>query len=159
VSLRALTSALPLLLLVGAAGLARAAARDWIGSAACGRCHPQQFEAWRATSHARTFRIRQERGGRCVTCHSTGEAPAGPVTEFVVGCEACHGAGADYSADDVMRNRRLALDLGLSDLSVSSNRSALCANCHAQTTLGSAVDLTAAAHPLTSLSPSQEVRP
>jgi Cytochrome c554 and c-prime len=121
---------------------AQAGVRDWVGSAVCARCHPQQWEAWRATAHARPFELQRRAQARCLACHSTGESPAGPVIEGDVGCEACHGAGAAYAADDIMRNRRLALDLGLADLSASSSpsgaltgRAAVCATCHSEVTL------------------------
>src|SRR5262245_937247 len=70
--------------------------RDWTGSTACGACHRAEFAAWQATPHATTQRrfagARPE--ARCLACHATGEAPAGPAIAIEVGCEACHGAGA-----------------------------------------------------------------
>jgi Cytochrome c554 and c-prime len=134
---------------------ARAAARDWTGSARCGSCHPRQLAAWRATAHARPFFPAPRPPGIavCLGCHTTGESPAGPVIEAVVGCEACHGGGADYAFDDVMRNRRLALDLGLAEVSSPAGRAAVCAGCHvASTTTRSitmrpGIDLAKLAHP------------
>src|SRR5262245_37209257 len=69
-----------------------ASPRDWVGSAACGACHPKQLAAWQATPHASTrARFLAKPEARCLACHGTGEAPAGrSVVE--VGCEACHGA-------------------------------------------------------------------
>lgn len=70
------------------------------------------------------------------------------MVEAVVGCEACHGAGADYGHDDLMRNRLVAIDLGLVDLRVPALRAATCAACHtASTSTGRALDLRALAHP------------
>src|SRR6266850_3719611 len=89
-----------------------ASPRDWTGSGACGQCHPAELAAWQVTPHAQTrarFQARPE--ARCLACHGTGEAPAGPVIAVEVGCEACHGAGAAYFADDVMRDRTVALAL------------------------------------------------
>src|SRR6266850_713578 len=74
--------------------------------------HPAELAAWQVTPHAQTrarFQARPE--ARCLACHGTGEAPAGPVIAVEVGCEACHGAGAAYFADDVMRDRTVALAL------------------------------------------------
>lgn len=137
------------------ARVARAAGRDWTGSARCGSCHPAQLAAWRATPHARAFlaaALRSPATAVCLGCHTTGEAPAGPVIEAAVGCEACHGGGADYAADDIMRNRRLAFELGLVDLSAPAARAAVCAGCHRSSTSAAVamrpgLDLSAPAHP------------
>lgn len=137
--------------LAGGPGAVWAAGRDWTGSARCGSCHPAELAAWRATAHAKSFASAQRVAERvCLGCHTTGESPAGPVIEDVVGCEACHGAGADYAADDLMRNRRLAHDLGLIDLSTPAKRAAVCAACHGVITARPGFDparLLAPAHP------------
>lgn len=134
-------------LLVGVAGVAHASRRDWTGSAACGACHPAELAAWQVTAHARTrerFPTRPQ--VRCLGCHATGEAPAGPAIAVEVGCEACHGAGAAYAEDDVMRDRPVALALGLVDVSTPRARAAVCAPCHRATTRGAAFDPTAPVH-------------
>jgi hypothetical protein len=131
-----------------AVGVAHAARRDWTGSAACGACHPQELAAWQTTPHAGT-RVRFARTApeaRCLACHGTGEAPAGPAIAVEVGCEACHGAGTGYAPDDVMRDRPLALTLGLTDLSTPGKRTALCASCHARATTERPFDPTAPVH-------------
>src|SRR5258705_3503265 len=98
-SLRALA------LVVALTGAAVAGRRDWTGSTACGACHPAELAAWQATPHATTQRrfagARPE--ARCLACHGTGEAPAGPAIAIQVGCESCHRAGAAYADDDLMR--------------------------------------------------------
>jgi hypothetical protein len=139
--------------LVAVAGVAAGAPRDWVGSAACGSCHPAELAAWQITPHARTgarFAVRP--GARCLSCHSTGEAPAGPAIAVEVGCEACHGAGAAYAEVDIMRNRPVSLALGLVDLSTRAARAAVCAQCHRTSTRAQAFDPTAPVHP-TSLTP------
>ena len=136
------------LLLISLATPAVASRRDWTGTAACGSCHPKQLVAWQATPHAAT-RARfadAPPAARCLACHGTGEAPAGQAIAVEVGCEACHGAGAAYSPDDVMRDRSLALALGLADLSTPRARAALCAQCHARATSGHVFDPTARVH-------------
>jgi len=133
-----------------ATGAAVAGRRDWTGSAACGACHPKQLAAWQATRHAQTrdrFPGRPE--ARCLACHATGEAPAGPAIAVEVGCEACHGAGAAYGEDDLMRNLPVARSLGLADLSTPKLRAALCMQCHARATRGTPFDATAPVHPVT----------
>ena len=134
---------------IAVAGVAHAARRDWTGSAACGACHPKQLVAWQATPHARTReRFPDKPQGRCLGCHATGEAPAGPVIAVEVGCEACHGAGAAYAEDDVMRDRPVALALGLVDVSTPKARAAVCAPCHARATRSRPFDPAAPVHPI-----------
>jgi hypothetical protein len=133
----------------GALGLdpATAGRRDWTGSTACGACHPAQLAGWKTTAHALTAR-RFTAGPepRCLACHGTGEAPAGPAIAVEVGCEACHGAGAAYAEDDVMRNRTVARALGLVDVSTAKARGAICAQCHIRPTRGKVFDPTAPVH-------------
>ncbi len=136
---------LALVLLVLVAGVGRAAKSDYVGSARCGSCHPKQLAAWLQTAHARTakrFATRPE--NRCLACHGTGDAPAGPAIAVEVGCEACHGAGAAYAEDDIMRSLPVARALGLAQ---TTNRGAVCAGCHARPTRG-AFDSTAPVHPI-----------
>jgi hypothetical protein len=83
---------------------------------------------------------------RCLACHGTGEAPAGPAIAVEVGCEACHGAGAAYSPDDVMRDRPVAVALGLADVPTPTARAALCNQCHARATRSRVFDPTAPVH-------------
>jgi hypothetical protein len=114
---------------------ARAAREDHVGSAACGACHPAAFSVWRASAHARAgARLLPSPTApgvaRCLGCHTTGDAPAGEVAAAEVGCEACHGAGAGYATDDIMRDPALAAALGLRDLASPAARAALCASCH-----------------------------
>jgi hypothetical protein len=147
------------------AGVAHASRRDWTGSAACGACHPAELAAWQVTPHARTrerwdpSRIESPYGEgppvgvsrpepRCLGCHATGEAPAGPAIAVEVGCEACHGAGAAYAEDDLMRDRPVALALGLADVSTPRARAAVCAPCHRAQTRGAPFDPMAPVHPL-----------
>jgi hypothetical protein len=128
---------------------ARAARRDWAGSAACGGCHPAELAAWQVTPHARTrdrFAARPE--PRCLGCHATGEAPAGPAIAVEVGCEACHGAGAAYAEADVMRDPPVARALGLADVSTPKARAAVCAPCHRSSTRGVPFDPGAPVHPV-----------
>ncbi len=131
------------------ASAAAAARRDWIGSAACGTCHPAHLVAWQATPHSTTKRrLPVPALARCLACHGTGEAPAGPAIAAEVGCEACHGAGAAYAEDDLMRSPPVARALGLADLSTPSARAAVCAPCHTRGTRGVPFDPTAPVHPI-----------
>ena len=135
------------LVLVLLADPALASRRDWTGSGACGKCHPQELAAWQSTPHAQTrARFDTRPQGRCLACHGTGEAPAGEAVAVEVGCEACHGAGAAYGEDDIMRDRPVALALGMADTSTPKTRAAVCAPCHARSTRGKAFDPTAPVH-------------
>lgn len=123
------------LALVGApAGASRA---DYAGTAACATCHPAETAAWRVGPHARAgerLRAADARDPLCLSCHATGDAPAGAAYLADVGCEACHGAGAAYAPDDVMRDPALARALGLRDLSTASARRVACGRCHRAST-------------------------
>jgi len=138
----------------GPAGSALASRRDWTGSAACGACHPAELAAWQVTPHARTRdRFATSRPApRCLACHATGDAPAGPAIAIEVGCEACHGAGAAYAEADVMQNRPVALALGLVEQSLpqaaARARAAVCAPCHRTPTRGTPFDPMAPVHPV-----------
>jgi hypothetical protein len=81
--------------------------RRFVGSAGCRACHPAAAERWRATRHALDFAGLPE-GDRqrtaCLRCHVTGYGepwgyrdPALAAELSSVGCEACHGAGADHA--------------------------------------------------------------
>jgi hypothetical protein len=128
--------------------VAEAAPSDYTGSARCGSCHAAELAAWQATPHAKTRGrfANSKPPGRCLACHGTGDAPAGQAIAVEVGCETCHGAGAAYAPDDVMRDRPLALALGLADLSTPELRAAACARCHARATSGRRFDPRAPVH-------------
>lgn len=136
---------LVVLLLVADAVASR---RDWTGSAACGTCHPRQLASWQKTPHASTAkRFKTKPESKCLACHGTGEAPAGPVVAVEVGCESCHGAGAAYAEDDLMRSPIVARALGLVDVSNAKARARVCLECHARTTRGKVFDPTQPVHP------------
>jgi hypothetical protein len=109
---------------------------DYVGAPACKDCHAEAYAAWQQSAHAATALGASgvSRSRACLACHSTGEAPAGKPWFAGVQCEACHGPGAGYASDDVMRNPTLARLLGLRDLSTPAARAALCAECHASAT-------------------------
>ena len=135
--------------IVVVASSALASRRDWVGSAKCGSCHPAQLAAWQATPHASTQRrFTGKPEAKCLACHGTGEAPAGPAIAVEVGCEACHGAGAHYAEDDLMRNPPVARALGLVDVSTPKARAAVCVQCHVRPTRGKLFDPTAPVHPI-----------
>ncbi len=132
-----------------AATLAAGGKRDWVGSAACGSCHAAQFAAWKATPHATTAkRFTGKPEAKCLACHGTGEAPAGPSIAVEIGCEACHGAGAGYAEDDLMRNLPVSRALGLVDVSTPKARAGVCLQCHQRPLRGKVIDPTVPVHPI-----------
>ncbi len=145
-------SVLTVLAAMSLATLASGGKRDWIGSAACGSCHAPQLAAWKMSPHATTAkRFTGKPEARCLACHGTGEAPAGPSIAIEVGCESCHGAGAGYAEDDLMRNPPVARALGMTDVSTPKGRAAVCAQCHlssARPLRGKVFDPNAPVHPV-----------
>jgi hypothetical protein len=139
-----LALALTIVLAIGAR--ARADRAAWIGTQACGACHPDELAAWQVSPHAKAA-LAGAAPKRCYACHGTGDAPAGGAYWAEVGCEACHGAGAAYSPDDVMRDPALARELGLRD--VAAARAQICAGCHVAGFAArlQPIDLTKPAHP------------
>jgi hypothetical protein len=110
---------------------ADAARADYVGTATCVSCHAAAGAAWAKSAHATAAAsLGDAPQARCLGCHTTGDAPAGASWFAEVGCEACHGAGAGYAEDDLMRDPTLARELGLRDLSTPEARDRLCASCH-----------------------------
>jgi hypothetical protein len=146
---RVLSISIILVAVIAASTVALGGKRDWTGSAACGSCHAPQLAAWRLTPHATTAkRFAGKAEPKCLACHGTGEAPAGPAIAIEVGCEACHGAGAAYAEDDLMRSPAVARALGLVDLSTPKARAAVCAQCHIRPLQAKVFDPAAPVHPV-----------
>lgn len=129
------------------------AAAQYTGSLACGQCHkgPEsgyQYSKWRVGPHANAYAtlgseraaaIAQEMGvsgnpltdAKCLRCHATAyHEPAGGELDSYqvyegVGCEACHGAGSEYSPEAVMRDESAAKLAGLRDVTEET-----CNRCH-----------------------------
>ncbi len=83
------------------------AGADFAGSAACLNCHATAAKAWQQSQHARAFTALVERDAdadpNCIGCHTVGFGqPGGYRREFGrdkltdVGCESCHGPGAQH---------------------------------------------------------------
>lgn len=110
-----------------------AAAHDYVGAEKCKMCHKGElkgkvWEIWEASAHAKAYQTlvakgdSSEKKAECVSCHTTG---FGQPTGFSladttvnmalanVGCEACHGPGADYRSMAVMKDKEKAKAAGL----------------------------------------------
>jgi peroxiredoxin len=74
-----------------------------VGSEACASCHAQEFAKWKAHPHAQT-------------------APE-------VGCETCHGGGADHVAEGAQRKGTIT---SLADKCGSCAITQLCGSCHSE---------------------------
>ncbi len=90
--------------------LPRLPSAPYVGSASCQSCHSAAFDTWKKTGHAHALRTleaeKHDRDPDCLRCHVTGlDFESGfvsrPLTPGLsdVGCESCHGAGADHSSD------------------------------------------------------------
>jgi YVTN family beta-propeller protein len=121
----------------------------YVGAMACGKCHRgaehgNQWSIWRMSAHSEAWAVLGSSKAKelarakgigdpqsspdCLKCHTTtrGEAHlAGVGIDEGVGCEACHGAGSEYMADAVMRDKRAAAQAGLKKVD-----SGTCARCH-----------------------------
>ena len=85
----------------------------YLGLGNCQRCHPDEFDAYAETRHARSYAtlsaVFMHRDSGCIPCHSTGHGEPGGFggvrvrgaqTDLIdVQCEACHGPGAAHSRD------------------------------------------------------------
>jgi YVTN family beta-propeller protein len=121
--------------------MAQAKKPVYVGSRACGGCHAgkgmgDQYSLWLHSKHSQAYAalarpeskeiaaisgLRQEpqQAAICLGCHATAynaEAWEKDDTfrlEEGVQCEACHGPGSEYMAENVMRNREAAMRAGL----------------------------------------------
>jgi hypothetical protein len=73
----------------------------------CKKCHPQEFDAWAKTRHARAFESIRRTGRQddpeCILCHTLGYGRKGGFTSMKdtpafgrVTCQACHIVAADH---------------------------------------------------------------
>lgn len=79
------------------------------GTDNCKMCHPDTFDEWSKTSHAKSYDLLvaagQEKNAECLPCHTTGYGKGGFVDEATTPglkgttCEACHGPGAEHMGD------------------------------------------------------------
>ncbi|MHB8078158.1 MAG: multiheme c-type cytochrome [Candidatus Krumholzibacteriia bacterium] len=141
-----------LVLSLSAAAFAQAPAHKIVGSEkGCKMCHNSpakgaQFKVWSESNHAKAFAVlatpaaleagkklgvtEPQKDPKCLECHTTKaflkvEADAGYVEAEGVGCEACHGAGSDYKAMAVMKDKAKAMAAGLAMPDAKT-----CVKCH-----------------------------
>lgn len=103
-----------------------AADPTYIGVKKCAMCHKGEakhkvYEKWLESKHAQAFKSLdaakgEDKNETCLACHTTGFKSSGYAVanannkEFEgVQCEACHGAGSNYKAMSIMKDKKLAL--------------------------------------------------
>jgi mono/diheme cytochrome c family protein len=105
----------------------------YVGTKTCKMCHNTEsqgkiYDKWMSTAHAKSMSVLDSAKGetkdpKCLKCHTTGYGTATgydkvankqtPDELGAVGCEACHGPGADYKAMSVMKDKAAAIAAGL----------------------------------------------
>jgi hypothetical protein len=143
------TFAIALLVLVTVSfmtGMAAEKTHEYVGADKCKICHKGEakgniWEIWEKGPHAKAYQALvdkkdgSEKNAKCLPCHTTG---MGKATGYVlgdttahnkamanIGCEACHGPGADYKAMNIMKDKAKAVENGLM---VSDEKA--CKTCH-----------------------------
>ncbi|HYK87783.1 MAG TPA: multiheme c-type cytochrome, partial [Acidobacteriota bacterium] len=122
----------------------------YVGNEVCGTCHTREYKLWLGTKHARTWVMlgmadRAANVGAqlemkasapqfsavCLGCHGTAaDVPDGYRAntfhiEDGVQCERCHGPGERYATREAMKDKQMAISLGLR----LPDRT-LCVECH-----------------------------
>lgn len=109
---------------------------DTVGSAACKRCHEAEHTQWAASPHGAAMASlapAEATDVACVRCHATPKRTGPPATEVAgfrvdesVGCESCHGPGADHVAAEGGTDNIQ----GLGESCPVCVLEALCTSCH-----------------------------
>ena len=134
---------------------AAATAHKFVGAGQCKMCHSgdkkgNQFQIWEKSKHAEAYKtlegaaakeIAEKKGlkqsptesAECLACHvGASDDPALLDKKFDmkqgVQCEACHGAGSDFKAMPVMKDKEKAYAAGLVDAGKLGET--LCTKCH-----------------------------
>jgi peroxiredoxin len=112
-----------------------------VGSDACRSCHAEEFAAWAAGPHAGAIaalaKSGKDREQSCLKCHTTGFGrtggfpPTGRPTDHPdlarVGCESCHGPGAEHVAESSAKRGSI---VSLGDKCDSCVILQICGTCH-----------------------------
>jgi peroxiredoxin len=113
----------------------------YVGSDACKPCHAQEFETWSKQPHAHALAALESKHAtddpKCLACHTTamgkpgGFPLGGKPTEHAdlarVGCESCHGPGANHVGPDAAR---IGTIVSLGDKCDSCVILQICGGCH-----------------------------
>ena len=125
-------------------------AHDFVG-VPCGGCHNAEQKWWRGSPHSRAAARLRNRDRRaldiaraygvsandmargtqtCMWCHGTITSRPSRRVRAGVGCQRCHGAGADYRDLHQTASYTESVALGLKDLRDPGVQAATCAGCH-----------------------------
>ncbi|MBI5504178.1 MAG: redoxin domain-containing protein [Deltaproteobacteria bacterium] len=111
------------------------------GSSTCKRCHEREYAVWSRSAHARSVeslrKERKETRAECLRCHVTGYGRPGGFPDggrvssdedlARVGCESCHGPGAEHVKGD---GKHLGNIVKLGDKCDSCVILQICGGCH-----------------------------
>lgn len=116
------------------------AAAKYVGAAKCKVCHMTEksgkaYPIWEKSKHAQAYATlatpealevgkklgvdSPQKSEKCLVCHVTGFAADKALKDSTltlaegISCEACHGAGSDYKAMSIMKDRTKAVAAGL----------------------------------------------
>jgi hypothetical protein len=89
------------------------------GTAACRKCHEEDYRLWRRSKHAGAWKSLQAKGAQvdpeCQRCHTTGYGLPGGFASArrgealaAVGCESCHGPSQAHVAEPALRTAHFA---------------------------------------------------
>ncbi len=95
----------------------------FVGGERCRVCHRSTYLSWQQTRHAAS--LPDPVAETCVGCHDTQRSAGFEAVQ----CEACHGAGGNYAAPEVMIDPEKAARAGL--VLPTEN---VCRRCHASGT-------------------------
>jgi len=115
--------------------------RAFVGSEACGDCHAAEYATWSESGHARAVATLEEQDATddasCLRCHVTGFGRDGGFPEGAapndhpdlarVGCESCHGPGAEHVREG---SPKLGSIVSLGDKCDSCVILQICGSCH-----------------------------
>ena len=118
----------------------------YVGTKVCGMCHKtekqgQQLKIWTESKHSKAFTVLSSDKGKeiakgkdatkmaeCLKCHVGDKAlQESAFKEDGVQCETCHGAGSEYKAMSVMKNKEESIKKGLTEL---KDVEKFCKTCH-----------------------------
>lgn len=127
----------------------------YVGVSKCQTCHKsdaagKQYDIWQNSKHSQAWKTLQTEAAdkiakdkgfttkaaetpQCIKCHVLGkdisadELTDSFVKEDGVQCESCHGAGSEYKAMSVMKDKQKAIENGMNPI---SDKSQLCVGCH-----------------------------
>jgi peroxiredoxin len=112
---------------------------DFVGSDACQSCHEPQYALWKQSPHAHALATLEQTGKHesadCVQCHTTGYEktggfPEGGAALASVGCESCHGPGAEHVQESTETTFKPGSILALTDKCDSCVILQICGSCH-----------------------------